>query len=152
MLTIRGTNSRENSTATPVSHHEVKIGSERSFGVVFAVVFTLIGLWPVVFGAGTVRLWAVVIAVAFLTVAVSRPKLLKPLNHAWFKLGMLLGRIVSPFVMLLVFLIAVTPTAFVMRLLGKDPLRLKKTSDGKNSFWIDRTGEDHKMGTMKNQF
>ena len=127
------------------------MGSEYSFGVVFAVVFTIIGLWPLVIGDGVVRWWAVAIAFSLAVVAILRPALLKPFNRVWFRIGLLLGRIVSPLVMVLVFFVAVTPTALIMRMMGKDLLRVKKPSDGGN-LWIDRTKEGNRMGTMRNQF
>ena len=140
------------STGTAASFHEIEIGSERSFGMVFAAVFTIIGIWPVFTNDASVRWWAILIGGVFLAVALIRPSQLKPLNRAWFKLGLLLGRVVSPIVMLLVFFLTVTPTAIIMRLLGKDMLRLKKSRDKGCSFWIDRTDESQKMGSMKNQF
>lgn len=134
------------------AHHETKIGSERSFGIVFAAVFSIIGVWPSVFGHGGVRLWAILVGLAFLAVAFVHPGLLGPLNRAWFKLGIVLGRIVSPVVMAIVFFGVVTPTALALKLFGKDPLRLKKAPAGQPSYWLDRAPADPGNSSMKNQF
>ncbi|MGD9784571.1 MAG: SxtJ family membrane protein [Hyphomicrobiaceae bacterium] len=134
------------------THHQTRIGSERNFGIVFAVVFSIIGLWPMVFGSGGIRLWSILVGSAFLAFAFLRPGLLKPLNVAWFRLGILLGRVVSPVVMALVFFGVVTPTAVALRLSGKDPLRLKKAPAGQQSYWIDRLPADPDSASMKNQF
>ena len=136
----------------PEALHKVDMGSERGFGLVFALVFTVIGFWPTIFGDGGLHLWSLAVAALFLIVALAKPAILRPLNVAWFKLGMLLGRVVAPIAMLLVFLIAVTPTGLIMRLFGKDPLRLKPSVRNQDSYWIDRSSEAAKMGSMKNQF
>jgi hypothetical protein len=132
-----------------ISYSEVKIGSDRGFGFVFASAFAAIALWPLI-GGETVRLWALAVAAAFLVAALLRPAILRPLNRVWFRLGLLIGRVVSPVVMAVLFFVAVTPTALVMRALGKDVLRLKFDANAE-SYWIPR-GDDHPMGSMKNQF
>jgi len=127
----------------------VKAGSERGFGIVFAVVFAGIGLYPVWDGA-PVRWWALAIAGAFLAIAALAPALLKPLNRVWFALGLLLHKVVSPLVMGLMFFAAVTPTALIMRMLGKDPLRLRFDKQAK-TYWIERQ-PGPAPETMRNQF
>ena len=129
------------------SHIGVKTGSERSFGVVFAIVFALIGLYPLLDGGG-IRLWAIVVAVALLALAFLAPKTLSLPNRLWFRLGMALGAIVAPIVMILVYVVAVVPVGLVMRLVGKDPLRQKLDTKAK-SYWIAR---EQPVGTMRNQF
>jgi hypothetical protein len=131
------------------THFEVSVGSDRKFGITFAVVFVVIGLLPLL-GGGGVRLWAFLVALLFLAVAIVRPALLKPLNIAWFKFGMLLGRVVSPIVTGLIFFVAVLPTALLMRALGKDPLALA-FDRGAATYWVarDPTQPPH---PMKNQF
>lgn len=131
-------------------HHEAKMGSERSFGVVFAIVFVIIGTAPLIRG-GELRLWSLLAAGIFLVPGLLAPRVLRPLNILWFRFGLLLGRIIAPIVISLLFFIAVTPTALVMRLLRKDLLSLKIDRKAK-SYWIDRSKTDNPMGSMKNQF
>lgn len=128
-------------------HIDVKIGSEKSFGVVFSVVFLIIGLWPLT-DAQSVRYWSLAVAAAFLLAAFFAPNILSWPNKIWFKFGMLIGRVVAPVVMALVYFLAVLPTGVVMRMLGKDILHQNIDKDA-NSYWIDR---EKPVGTMKNQF
>ena len=130
-------------------HSSIDVGSERGFGFVFAAVFAVFSLWPLT-GSGAVRIWALAVAALFLATALARPNILRPLNRVWFRFGLLLGRIVSPIVMAVVFSVAITPTALIMRALGKDLLRLKFDPDAE-SYWI-RRADDGPMGSMKDQF
>ena len=135
----------------PVSYgRKVTVGSERSFGIVFACVFALIGLVPLLLGHGF-RIWALVIAAAFLAAAYLAPRLLTPLNRLWFKFGLLLHHIVNPIVMALIFFGAVLPTAIMVRLFGKDLLRLKRDASAK-SYWIERTPPGPEPESMTRQF
>jgi hypothetical protein len=129
---------------------DVRIGSNRSFGLVFTVVFILAGLAPLRHG-GELRLWAVGLAGAFLVAALLAPKLLRPLNLIWFKFGLLLHTVVNPLVMGLLFFLTVTPVALLMRLSGKDPLRLKRDAAA-DSYWITRPPSEPASVTMKRQF
>jgi hypothetical protein len=129
---------------------EVRAGSERGFGIVFGIAFAVVGLWPVWRGDSP-RVWALAITAGFFVIALLAPSLLRPLNWAWFRLGILLGRIVSPVVMGLVYFLTVTPTALIVRLLGKDPLRLKADPSAA-SYWIARNPPGPARGTLKNQF
>lgn len=129
---------------------EVAQGSERGFGLVFAVVFAIIGVWPLLAGAG-VRIWSLIIAAGFLAAAFFAPRLLAPLNRLWFKFGILLGRIVSPVVMAIIFYVAVLPTGLVMRALGKDLLRLRFDPEAK-SYWIRRDPPGPAPDSLKHQF
>lgn len=131
-------------------HHEAKMGSERSFGVVFSIVFTIIGALPLLKG-GELRLWSLLVAAVFLGLGLIAPGILRPLNILWFRFGLLLGRIIAPIVISLLFFIAVTPTALIMRLLRKDVLSLRFDRTAK-SYWIGRSKTDNPMGSMKNQF
>lgn len=133
------------------SYAEVKVGSERSFGFVFGAVFAIIALFPVIADDGEIRLWAIAVAAVFAILALAAPKVLRPLNVLWFKFGMLLGRIIAPIVMALVFFVAVTPVALLMRLFGKDPLN-KEPDPEADSYWIHRDDDETPMGPMKNQF
>lgn len=129
---------------------EVKQGSDKSFGYVFAGFFAIVGLLPL-FKGGDVRLWALFLASLFLAIALIYPQLLKPLNRVWFLFGLLLHKIVSPLIMGLLFFLTVTPIALLMRLAGKDPLRLKR--DPKvTSYWIVRDPPGPPAGGMTHQF
>jgi predicted membrane metal-binding protein len=130
--------------------HEVKGGSDRSFGLVFAAFFAIIGLWPLV-RHGEIRLWSLALAVAFLAVALAAPRLLALPNRLWIRFGLLLSRIVNPVIMGLVFFLAVTPTAAILKLTGKDPLRLRLDREAK-SYWIERKPPGPAPDTMTHQF
>ena len=125
---------------------DIKIGSNKSFGIVFFVVFLIISLYPLL-NNESIRIWSLVISIIFLILGILDSKILSPLNKIWFKFGIFLGKIISPIVMGVIFFLVVTPTGFIMRLLGKDVLNLKY-SDHK-SYWIAKTGPKSKM---KNQF
>jgi large-conductance mechanosensitive channel len=124
---------------------DIKIGSNKSFGTVFFIVFTLIGLYPLLKG-GNLNIISILIGIIFLILGILNSRFLTPLNKIWFKFGLLLGQIISPVVMGIIFFLVVTPIAFIMRILGKDVLRLKKNN---NSYWIKKTDLKSKM---KNQF
>lgn len=125
--------------------------SDRSFGVVFAIVFSIIALWPVVFGSGGLRVWAAVVAAGFALVAWVKPVLLAGMNRLWLKFGLLLGKIVSPIALGILFFLVITPIGWLMRLTGKDPLRLKHDAEAA-SYWIDRKPPGPPPGSMTNQF
>lgn len=129
---------------------EVKAGSERAFGLVFCVVFAVIAFWPLL-AEQPLRWWAAGISGAFLALALVRPGVLEPLNRLWLRFGLLLHRIVSPVVLGALFFLTVTPTALIMRLLGKDPLRLRLEPEA-GSYWIDRTPPGPDPQTMRKQF
>tara|TARA_B100000242_G_scaffold252717_1_gene194850 strand:- start:59 stop:448 length:390 start_codon:yes stop_codon:yes gene_type:complete len=125
---------------------DIKISSNKSFGIVFAVVFSLIALWPLIKG-NEIRLWSLIIAIIFLTLGLLNSKILTPLNKLWFKLGILLGNFIAPIIMGIIFFFVVTPTGIIMKLLRKDLIKLKKNND--ESYWIEK--KDIKS-SMKNQF
>ena len=132
------------------SHRKVTVGSERNFGIVFAVVFAIVGLGPLYHG-GTIRFWALVVSAAFLICAFMVPWALRPLNRLWFKFGLLLHHVVNPIVMGLLYFGAVVPMGFLLRGLKKDLLRLKfdKTAA---SYWISRESPAPPPGRMTKQF
>ena len=130
--------------------HEVKTSSDRSFGLVFTAVFAAIGMWPLVDG-GAARWWAIGVAAAVATVAILRPAALAPFNRLWTRLGLLLHRIVNPLIMGLLFFFVVTPTGLLLRLFGKDLLRLRRDAAAA-SYWIERDPPGPAPDTMKNQF
>ena len=125
---------------------EIKIGSNRSFGIVFFVVFLLISIYPLI-NDGNIRYWSLIISLIFLILGFLNSKLLTPLNKIWFKIGILLGIIISPLIMGIIFFLVVTPIGFLMRMLKKDLLNLK--SNNNKSYWIEKTEPKSKM---KNQF
>jgi len=125
---------------------EIKIGSNKSFGIVFFIVFLLVALYPLI-NNGDLRIWSFIIAISFLILGLINSKVLTPLNKLWFKFGLLLGKVISPLIMGIIFFLVVTPTALIMRIIGKDLLNLK--FNNKKSYWIEKTGPKSKM---KNQF
>ena len=126
------------------------MGSNRSFGLVFGVVFIVVALLPAVHGA-PIRWWALGVAGAFLTAAVLAPRVLTPLNRVWFALGLVLHRVVNPVIMAMMFYGAILPMALLVRLLGKDLLRLKREPNAA-SYWIARDPPGPAPGSMTKQF
>ena len=124
-----------------------KISSNRSFGLVFFIVLLIIALWPLKH-QGDLRIWALLLSLIFLILGILNSKLLYPLNKLWHHLGIFLGKIIAPIVMGIVFFFVVSPTGFIMRLFGKDLLKLK-TSKNVKSYWINK---EKIKSTMRNQF
>jgi len=129
---------------------KIKPSSDRSFGLVIATVFLIITFWPLIRGQ-PVRWWALGVAAVFAALALLWTAALAPLNTGWTKLGVLLYRVVSPIVLGLLFYVAVMPVGLLMRVLGKDPLRLRRDPDAA-SYWIDRMPPGPAPESMKNQF
>ena len=124
----------------------LKPGSNKSFGIVFFIVFLIIGLYPLL-NNHSIRFWSVLISLVFLVLGLLNSKILSPLNFLWFKFGMLLGRFISPLIMGLVFFLVVTPIGILMRLFRKDLLNLK--FNNKDTYWIKNKPEQI---NMKDQF
>ena len=122
------------------------INSNKSFGILFFVVFFLYGVWPIL-SSNEIRIWSLSMGIIFLILGLLNSKLLTPFHNLWLKLGTLLGRIVSPIVMFLVYFVFITPLAVIIRLFGKDLLRKKFNKSP--SYWIKR---EKNIGTMKKQF
>ena len=125
---------------------DIRISSNRSFGIVFFVVFLLIALYPLTYG-GEIIIWSLIISILFLILGLLNSKILTPLNKLWFKFGIFLGKIISPIIMGIIFFLVVTPIGFIMRIIGKDLLNLKFNNN--KSYWIEKVGPKSKM---KNQF
>ena len=123
-----------------------KIGSNRNFGIVFFVFFLIVSIWPLIDG-GTLRVWSVVISLAFLFLGLLNSKILSPLNLFWIKLGEILGKFIAPIVMAVIYFLIVTPIGLFMRIIGKDLLNIKFLKC--NSYWIKR---EKNLGPMKRQF
>ena len=124
---------------------KITVSSNKSFGIVFFIVFLLIALYPLI-NQEEYRLWALVTAFVFFVLGLINSSILTPLNLLWFKFGMLLGRIFSPIIMALIFFGVVTPTGLIMKFFKKDLLKLKKNN--KKSYWVERKTKT----VMKNQF
>jgi len=125
---------------------KIKIGSNKSFGVVFFIVFLLVAFYPLI-NQGDIKIWSLVVSLIFLTLGFLNSKILTPLNKIWFKFGILLGSFVSPIVMGIIFFVIVTPTSLIMMFLGKNLLNLKRGN--KKTYWMERSKIESKM---KNQF
>ena len=123
-----------------------KFPTNKNFGIVFSIVFLIIALFPLI-NDGSLRIWSLTVSMVFLFLGLINSKILTPLNKIWFKFGLILGRIVSPVIMGIIFFLVVTPIAFIMRLVGKDLLNLKFNKN--KSYWIEKNGPKSKM---KNQF
>ena len=124
----------------------IKLPSNRNFGIVFAIVFLIISLWPLL-SQNEIRFWSLIISIIFLSLGLINSKLLLPLNKIWFKFGILLGNFIAPIVMGIIYFFVVTPTGLIMKMLGKDLLNLKKSN--KDSYWIKK---DNSNSSLKNQF
>ena len=125
---------------------DIKISSNRSFGIVFFIVFLLIAFYPLIYSE-EIRIWSLIVSLIFLILGLINSRILTPLNKLWFKFGILLGKIISPIIMGIIFFLVVTPIGLIMRFLGKDVLNLKFNAN--KSYWIEKTGPKSKM---KNQF
>lgn len=130
-----------------ISHHKIKSGTDRNFGFVFATVFLIICLYPLWFGKN-MHLWAFILSFIFFFCAIFLPKVLTLPNKLWFKFGILLGSIVSPIIMGIIFFLTVTSTGIIMRLLRKDILN-QYINKSVKSYWLERKKN---ITSMKNQF
>ena len=115
---------------------QINKSTNKSFGIIFFIVFFLIGFYPVFFEEN-IRIWSILISLVFLILGIFNSKILTPLNKIWFKFGILLGKIISPLIMAIIFFLVVTPIGIIMRVLGKDLLNLKKNTE--DSYWIKIT-------------
>jgi len=125
---------------------KIKTSSNKSFGIVFFIVFLLIALYPMTKG-NDLRLWSLIISLIFLILGLINSIILTPLNRLWFKFGIILGKIISPIILGIIFFLIVTPTGILLRLFGKDVINMKYNNE--SSYWINKTGP---KSNMKNQF
>ena len=125
---------------------KIKLSSNRNFGIVFFAVFLIIAFWPLL-NHNEIRYWSLIISLVFFILGIINSKLLTPLNKIWFKFGILLGNIISPIVLALIFFLIVTPTAIILKIIGKDILNLKNKNI--KSYWIKKNSNKN---SMKNQF
>tara|TARA_A100001015_G_scaffold233149_1_gene264207 strand:- start:1498 stop:1884 length:387 start_codon:yes stop_codon:yes gene_type:complete len=126
---------------------DIKIGSNKSFGIVFFIFFLLVSLYPLT-NDESIRYWSLTISIIFLILGLLNSNLLSPLNKIWFRLGILLGKLISPLIMGIIFFLVVTPIGLIMKIIKKDLLNLKFRKD-KETYWIEKTEPKSKM---KNQF
>ena len=124
----------------------MKKSSEKSFGILFSLVFFIVSIWPLLEG-NTIRFWALSLSFIFLIIAFLKQELLKPLNNIWINFGETLGKIIAPIVMALIFFLVLTPLSFIIRIFGKDLLSLKFSNE--KSYWIKR---EKKINSMDKQF
>ena len=120
--------------------------SNKSFGILFFLIFLAIGIWPIL-SSEDPRIWSIIISLIFLVLGLLNSRILKPLKDAWIKFGEILGKIIAPIVMVVVFFIILTPTGLLLRLFGKDLLKTKPSKG--SSYWIHRSKD---IGSMKKQF
>ena len=121
---------------------QIDIGSNRSFGIVFFIFFLIISLYPIINGENF-RIWALLISFIFLILGLVNSKILTPLNKLWSKFGILLGKIISPLIMGIIFFFVVTPIGLLMRLFKKDLLNLKFNK--RQTYWIEKNEPKSKM-------
>ena len=126
--------------------NELKLPSNRSFGLVFFVVFFIIAIWPIFYG-NDFRYWSLTLSIIFLVLGALNSKILKPLNILWMKFGLLLGKIISPIILGMIYYLVVTPISLLLKIFGKDILNLKRNNS--KSYWIEK---DNNENSMKNQF
>lgn len=131
-------------------HDDMPLPSNRVVGLVFAVVFLVIGVLPLA-GGGVVHYWALATGTGFAVMALLFPSLLTPLNRAWMAFGMMLHRVVSPLALGIIFFGVITPTAIFVRLTGKSPLRLRFDREA-STYWIAREATDQTPERLKDQF
>ncbi len=129
---------------------DVKVGSERSFGLVFTAVFLIVAFWPLLDGEA-IRWWSIGVAAVLAAISFVYPAALKPLNRVWFAFGQLLHKITTPVIMALLFYGAIVPTGLLMRLLGKRPLPLVFEAE-RDSYWIERQPPGPSPDSMPRQF
>ena len=124
----------------------IKTGSNKSFGIIFFIVFIIISLYPLVYQED-IRIWSLVIAFIFFILALLNSKILTPMNKIWTRFGIFLGNFISPIVMGIIFFFVVTPIGLLLRLFGKDVLNLKKNKF--STYWIKKTNQ---KSSMEKQF
>ena len=125
---------------------EIKLPTNRNFGIVFFFIFLTISVYPLL-NDNEIRYWSLFISLIFLLLGFINSRLLTPLNKAWVKFGLMMGIIVNPIIMSVIFFAVVTPTAYLLRLIGKDVLHLKKNND--KSYWQKK---EKSLSSMKDQF
>ena len=124
----------------------IKLPSNRNFGLVFSIFFLIISFYPLIFQKNLNK-WALILSITFLILGLMNSNLLSPLNKVWFKFGIILGKIISPIILFLIFFLVMTPISIYLKLIKKDILKLKKNNE--NTYWIPK---EKSNSTMKDQF
>jgi hypothetical protein len=136
----------------PAAHDAPTLPRERTFGLFFAALALGLGVFRhFAHGDRWLALGLVALAVALAVLALAAPRVLAPLNRAWFRLGLLLARVVNPIVLSLLFFLVITPFALVLRALGRDALRLRPRADA-TTYWIDRDPPGPEPGFLQRQY
>lgn len=130
-----------------LNKEKIKIGTERNFGLVFSIVFLIIAFYPL-FQGSKINIWALFIFIFFLLFTFVYPRIFKIPNFLWFKFGLLLGKIVTPIVLMIIYFFVITPIGIILRLFGKNILNMKIDKNQK-SYWINRSSD---LNSFKNQF
>jgi hypothetical protein len=128
-----------------MSSIKIKKKNNITFGILFFILFLIIGLWPLT-SSGAIRIWSIILSLVFLIITIIKPNLFTFLNKLWVKFGIILGKIISPIIMSLIFFFVVTPIGMLVKILRKDVMGLKR---GTSSYWINR---EDKLQSMKKQF
>lgn len=126
---------------------EIKLPSNKSFGIVFFIIFLIIGIWPLKSGLD-IRIVPLIISLIFLILGIFNSNLLKPLNFLWMKFGLMLGKFMNPIIMGIIYYLTVVPTGLIFKILNKNLLNIKK-KDNQKSYWVIK---EKSQSTMKNQF
>ena len=126
---------------------ETKLPSNKSFGIVFFIIFLIIGIWPLKSGLD-IRIVPLIISLIFLILGIFNSNLLKPLNFLWMKFGLMLGKFMNPIIMAIIYYLTVVPTGLIFKVLNKNLLNIKKKNNQK-SYWVIK---EKSQSTMKNQF
>ena len=130
-----------------MNKEKIKMSSNKSFGIVFFVFFLILSLYPLL-NKEKLNLLFLIFSITFLILGILNSKILTPLNKVWFKFGIILGKIISPIIMGIIFFLVVTPIGLIMKTLGKDLLKLKYNKKD-STYWIEKNGPKSKMN---NQF
>jgi len=126
---------------------EIKLPSNKSFGIVFFIIFLIIGIWPLKSGLD-IRIVPLIISLIFLILGIFNSNLLKPLNFLWMKFGLMLGKFMNPIIRGIIYYLTVVPTGLIFKILNKNLLNIKK-KDNQKSYWVIK---EKSQSTMKNQF
>ncbi|WP_323800825.1 SxtJ family membrane protein [Parasphingorhabdus sp.] len=133
-------------------HIPVKPGSDRTFGFLVALVFLVMGGYPYFSAGGGVQIWYLATGVAFGVIALLYPRVLHQPNRYWVKLGLLLGKFISPIILSVIFFLVITPLAIIARISGYDSLKLRKPKTGIETYWIERDVDERKMIILSDQY